>query len=145
MSDDIFTLKAETRARIIIYFNGLTAGVMASYPDAESKSWDIQKAEAEAFIAAGLEATLALTPFVKDVCLYQYGPSDEISTLQQVREKCLVIKAHADNWAQAAAFVNGCRARKDEELAIASTKEELEAISMATMQEVDAFRTAAGL
>ena len=142
---DLLQTKDQERVALITYLNGLTIRLLETYPQAEVESWTVQKVEAEAILAAGDDATLAMAPFLTKVCLYHHGASDDVSRLAQVKIKAEAVHANAESWAEAAAFVNGLRARTEEAMALATTIEEVSDIMSSMRLEVEQFRQVAGI
>lgn len=138
--------KDQANARLLSQLNGLTYRTLSTiYPQAEVESWPIQKLEAERFTAAGAEATAEMAPLIARVCYYHHGPSDEASTLIQVREKVAAVTINAAQFAEITAFVNGCRARRQEQIYAQETFDGLALVNSEILTEISNFRNAAGI
>lgn len=130
---------------LIQHLNSLTARALQIYPEAEKESWPLQKIEAAIVLDAGDNATLEMAPLITRVCYYHHGESDDESRLAQVKVKAAAINVNAVNWSEVVAFVNGTRARVQDEIAAATTIGEVLNIMNNMRLTVDAFRMAAGI
>lgn len=139
-------VKQTSIERLISHLNGVGAEIVNRYPMAEVQSWTIQRGEAEAVIAAGEAATLAMAPFLVMVCESHYGPAeDDAARLAQVHIKAGEVKANADLWAALAAYVNGLRARTQDAIEAAATiPATIEALQLG-FSELEVWRANAGI
>lgn len=130
---------------LIQHLNALTARALQIYPEAEKESWPLQKIEAQLILDAGYNAELNMAPLIARVCYYHHGESDDESRLAQVKAKAAAINANAVAWSEVVAFVNGTRARTQDEIAAATTIGEVLNIMNNMRIAVDMFRMAAGI
>lgn len=144
-TDYLIPAREKARAEINQALNGLTTNLIARYPQAETASWPVQKAEAGAFIAAGKSATLQQAPLLAKICLYQHGSSDEPSTLIQVRELALSVIEKNDAYMEALAFIIGARLRRFRELAALQTVDDIAKMTHELREEVEEIRGALAL
>jgi hypothetical protein len=141
---DLETHRAAAMRSIVSHINTITSSALTAYPAAEVESWPIQKAEAEAVLAAETP-TLAMAPFLTGVCQAQFGPADDAARLAQLIEKAQAVKANADVWGNMAAYVNGLRARTQMAIMAAEDVAGADAALAAGIAEGEAFREANGL
>lgn len=128
-----------------IRLNGLTHNGLSRYPQAEVQSWPYQRPEAYALEAAGEGATLAMAPLLTQVCYWHYGEADDATRLQQVLAKAAAVRANDAAWLPAAAFVNGTRARTEDAIEAATTPTEVSDALTDAINQIEAFRQAAGI
>ncbi|WP_162783402.1 hypothetical protein [Devosia naphthalenivorans] len=133
------TRRASAMAEIVRHIDVITESALTAYPRAEVESWSIQKAEAEAVLAAD-PPTLAMAPFLVGVCEAQFGPADDATRLAQLVEKAQAVKANADAWGAMAAYVNGLRARTQLAILGAGDIAGIDAALAAGVSEGEAFR-----
>lgn len=131
--------------QLIRFLNGLTTNALRQYPEAEVQSWPYQKAEAEAVIAAGEDATLAMAPFLHGVCFHHYGAASNAERLAQVKNKAAVVLANSNAWIAASQFVNGLRARTQDAIDAATDPIAVNDALQAAMLQAEAFRQGAGM
>lgn len=144
-------VKQVTMERIVSHMNGVGQSIISQYPMAEVQSWTIQREEAERIVATGELSVLSYTevqavsaaPFLVAVCAAQFGPAVPFQVrATQLWAKAVAVKANADLWAALSAFVNGLRARTADQVAAATTQDEVFTIESTTATELAAFRDA---
>lgn len=134
-ADHLSATKNDANAELIRFLNGLSTNTLAMWPDAEVQTWPYQNAEASAIIAAGGAATLEMAPFLVNVCAAQFGEATDVERLVQVRQKAVIVDAYASNWLTMAAYVNGLRARVQDQIGEATDPVEITAILNAAKTE----------
>lgn len=144
-ADNLNYAKQEAGQRLIVFLNGVTTNLLARYPIAEVQSWTIQRSEAVALEAAGAGAAVTMAPLLTKVCEFHYGPANGPTRLTQVLAKAQVVRGKSDAWEVVGAFVNGLRARTEDQLDAAQTPVEALEIIQGAMAEANAFRAQAGI
>ena len=119
--------KQSANKELILHLNGLTTNHLAAYPQAEVQSWTLQKAEADAVMAAGSSATLAMAPYLTAVCVHHFGDATNAVRLTQLKAKAAIVQQNAIAWAAISQFVNGVRARTQDAIEAASEPTEVNA------------------
>ena len=145
--------KQVTRERVVSHMSGVGASIVNRYPMAEVQSWTIQRQEADRVLLTGETATLsmsigalhAVAPFLVAVCEAQHGAATTSERAAQLWAKAGQVKANADAWAGLSAYVNGLRARMEDQMETAASVEEVFTIESSTQTELAAFREANGV
>lgn len=133
-------IKKNNIERLVSHLNSVGAVIVAQYPMAEVQSWTLQKNEAETIIKAGNSSMPSMAPFLTKVCLAQFGPSAELDVIRQVREKAIQVKNNSDTWTALSAYVNGLRARVQNNIEMSTTESEAHIFLRDAFTELEAFR-----
>lgn len=112
-------VKHNANNELIQFLNGLTREALSTYPDAEMETWPYQKMEADALLAAGDMGTLAMAPVIAAVCVAHFGPADDDVRLSQVLTKAAIVRQKDVEFMAAATYVNGLRARTQDQFEVA--------------------------
>jgi len=146
--------KKNTKARLVSHMDGVGISIMSLYPKVEVMSWPIQGPEADVVVALGETATLALDEpgaraianYLVDTCAAHFGPVETwADRAEQLWAKAVVVKAKSELFLSLSSFVNGLRARADDRVDAATSREQLFIIESEIQTELGAFRTLYGV
>ena len=136
-------IRHTSNERFLSVLNAAGSVLLTAYPQGEVETWPIQKAEAEALLAAP-EPAFNLAPFLTAVCAAQFGEATDEERLDQLIEKATIVKGHSDRWLAFAAFANGLRARVQIQFENATSQNEIIEILMNGTTELEDYRRDAG-
>lgn len=109
-------VKVDASNTLIAHLNSLTANALNTYPQAEMATWPYQVPEAQAVITAGESATVEMAPLLNMVCEAHHGAADPGDRLAQIKAKAAKVLELSGAFLPMAAYVNGLRARAQEQI-----------------------------
>lgn len=131
--------------RLVSHLNGVGASIINAYPMAEVQSWTLQRAEALTVISVDPVGAHLVAPFITKVCEAHFGPATPEERAQQIVTKAGQILANAEVWAALSAYVNGLRARAQDQIEGAGTAAEVNTVLHEVFQELEQFRQTYGI